>query len=194
MPKFLSNNYRTREPMPPRYPCRWCNRMPQGYASTKGLREHVWGHHKEITPEILERHIVQTRYPSLDIDYIVQRYKDRLETMIGLQYQGIFIKKFLQTIGVARHPQADKGLMRFLKPHMKTPEEVTRAMADELCYKFLKASAETRFEGYLNRDISVLKKQGHDALIPIVRTLKLIQFTKKQLSAAIEEATAGDTE
>lgn len=155
------------------------------------LRKHVRRRHEGEIDEIeFERYLVEMRYPDLDLDALVQRYTDRLETMIGLQYQGIFIKKYLQVIGVARHPQADKSLMGFHKrnPGMKTAEEVRAAMEKHLIGKFRNASPEVRFQGYLNRDKAVLEKKGQADLIPAIETLKTIKFVKQQLQEALETA------
>lgn len=148
----------------------------------------------------MERWITGFRYPHLDIELIVQRYIDRLETMIGLQYQGIFIKHYLRVIGVLRHPQADKTLMRYLKnPKVKTPEDLRAEMEAQLVGKFREASPEVRFQGYLNRENSILEKKGQAELIPAITTLKTIKFVKQQLEAAREagqeaEPSEPDTE
>ena len=177
-----------------RYACGWCGHFPEGYTATKNLRKHVWSHHPEVSPEELERHIIQTRYPDLDIDATVQKYKDRLDTLIGLQEKGIFIKKYLATIGVLRHWRSDLAIRTFLKPGMTTAEEVTKAMADGLVNRFREASPEDRFKGYLNRDLSVLEKQGHSELIPVVKTLKTIKFVRKQIQEGLLEKSRGSDE
>jgi hypothetical protein len=140
--------------------------------------------------------LVQQRYPTLDIDALVQRYVDRLETMIGLQYQGLFIKKFLNIIGVARSAQADKVLMGILKrnPDCKTAEDVTRAYANRLVHTFRNASPEVRFQGYLNRENSKLEKNGHAELIEPITALKTIKFIREQLQEARQQAVEPDTE
>jgi hypothetical protein len=168
--------------------------------ASKDLRTHVSRHHPEITEVQLERYFVECRHPDTDIDALVQRYVDRLETMIGLQYKGFFIKKYLQVLGVARHHQADKSIMRFLKnPDIKTPEDLRAEMERQLIGKFREASPEKRFQGYLNRDKAILENKGQAELIPAIETLKTIKFVKKQLQAAQEakaesEAKADDTE
>jgi hypothetical protein len=159
------------------------------------FRKHVRKHHPEVTPQEYERYLVISRYPTLDIDALVQRYTDRLETMIGLQYKGLFIKKYLQTIGVARHPQADKVLMGFLarNPNLQTAEDVRQAFEDGLIGKFRTASPVVRFQGYLNRDIAVLEKKGQAELIEPITTLKTIKFIKSQLLEAREAAKDEET-
>jgi hypothetical protein len=166
--------------------CKWCDH--KGHTRAQKLREHVHSKHEEVSAEELERHLVLIRYPDLELDNEIQRYRDRLETLIGLQRRGIFIKKYLKTIGVLRNWRADLAILAFVKPGMQTAEEVRQAMTDGLVNKFRNASPEARFEGYLNRDLSVLKKSGHEDLIPAVRALKIINFTKNQLDAALEEA------
>lgn len=159
-------------------------------------RVHVRYRHPEITEQELERYIIGVRYPSVDIEALVQRYSDRLETMIGLQYQGLFVKKYLQTIGVARHPQADKVLMGILKrnPDCKSAEDVRQAFEDRLIGKFRDAPPIVRFQGYLNRDIAILEKKGQTELIEPITTLKTIKFIKAQLEAAREASQPSESE
>jgi hypothetical protein len=132
--------------------------------------------------------MVLTRYPDLELDREIKRYTDRLETLIGLQRRGIFIKKYLKVTGLLRHWRSDLALLSVLKPGVETAEDVRQAFEDQLIGRFREAPAEQRFEGYLNRDLSVLAKSGHEALIPAVRALKIINFTKKQLEEALNEA------
>lgn len=105
---------------------------------------------------------------------------------MGLQDQKLMIKKYLKTIGVLRNWRADLAIMRFLKPEMQTAEEITKAMEAGLVGKFREASAEVRFQGYLNRDLAILRNNGHEDLIPAVKTLKTIKFVQKQLAEARE--------
>lgn len=148
----------------------------------------------------MERFLVQTRHPDTDIDALVQRYVDRLETMIGLQDQGFMIKKYLRVLGVARDWRLDLAIMGVLKhnPDVKTAEDVTAAFANKLVGKFRTASPEVRFQGYLNRENSILAKKGQAELIPAIEALKTIRFVKKQLQAAQaaeaeSESPANDT-
>lgn len=170
------------------YKCKWCDH-PHKYKGTNKLRVHVKRYHPEITPAEYERYFVETRYPDLDLDALVERYKSRLETMIGLQYKGIFIKHYLKTIGVARHHNADKCLMRYLKHNPQTEEELVKLMRGALVETQLKkATPESKFLEITKRDITVLRKKGcPEELIPVVEQLKLIKFTKKRLAEAIEE-------
>lgn len=183
----MLQNYDGQGPYRGRFYCLWCQHV-NGWTSAQKLREHVHSRHQDVSAEELERHAVMTRYPDLELDKEIQRYRDRLETLIGLQRRGIFIKKYLKTIGVLRNWRADISLLGFLKPEMQTAEDVRKAMEDGLVGKFREASAEKRFEGYLNRDLSVLRKAGHEDLVPIVRALKVIKFTKKQLESALDDA------
>lgn len=180
-----------------KFDCPYCEESKKGKPKKpQDFRLHVQAKHKEIPAAQYERYLVQCRYPTLDIDALVARYVDRLETMIGLQYQGLFIKKYLKTIGVARHPQADKGLMGILakNPGIKTAEDVRKAFENSLIGKFREASPIDRFKGYLNRDIAILENKGQSDLIEPIKALKTIKFIKQQLEAAREAAKPAEPE
>lgn len=172
---------------PTRYSCPVC-KGDKGWNNSSDFRVHVRKYHPEISEIELERYMVGFRYPHVDIDRIVQRYVDRLETMMGLQNQGIFIKKYLQTLGVARDYRADLSLMGLHKrfPGLETPEDIRKAYERQLVGTFREASPEKRFEGYLNRENSKLEKAGQGDLIPAISTLKTIKFVKQRLQEALE--------
>lgn len=71
---------------------------------------------------------------------------------------------------------------------MQTAEDVRAAYERELIGKFRDASPEKRFEGYLNRDNSILEKNGQAELIGPITTLKTIKFVKQRLQEALEES------
>ena len=176
-------------PYPPilRFVCPYCENGTDRDAQT--FRRHIVNHHPDISELEYERYIVGCRYPTIDIEWLVQRYVDRLETMIGLQRKGIFIKKYLQTIGVARDWRSDLSLMGILKryPDVQTAEDVRAAYEQDLIGKFRKASPEQRFQGYLNRENSKLEKAGQADLIEPITTLKTIKFVKQRLQDAVAE-------
>lgn len=176
-------------PYPPiiRFVCPHC-----GDGKTRdaqNTRIHIRNYHPEISEVEYERYIVGCRYPTIDIEWLVQRYVDRLETMVGLQRKGIFVKKYLQTIGVARDWRADLSLMGILKryPDVQTAEDVRAAYEHDLIGKFRKASPEQRFQGYLNRENSKLEKSGQAELIETISTLKTIKFVKQRLQEVVAE-------
>jgi hypothetical protein len=168
------------------YYCPWCEKYEVTASGT--LRRHVAKHHLEVTPEELERHIVLTRYPDLDLDALVELYRNKLDTIMLQQQRGLFVKKYFRTIGLMRNWRADLNIQRYLKPGMTTEAEVKKAMADALVNKFRQASPEVRFQGYLNRDLARLRNDGQEELVPAVRALKIIRFAQKQVTDAIDEA------
>jgi len=151
------------------------------------LRKHIKRKHDgDITEIELERYLVELRYPGLDLDALVKRYEDRLESVITLNRKGYYMKKYLQVIGVLRHPRSDNILLRILNnPEVKTAEDVRAEMERLLVGKFRNASPEVRFQGYLNRENSILEKKGQADLIPAISTLKTIKFVQKQLQEAV---------
>lgn len=134
---------------------------------TTKLRKHFKDKHPEAHPHDLEYRIVTTINPQLDVDLLLVRYLDQLETVIGLKKQGIFVKHFLENIGVARSDKDDKSLMSRMK--------------------WEKASKERKFEVALNRQLTWLKKDGlFDELSEVVTALKLIRYAKNELAKAQE--------
>jgi hypothetical protein len=150
--------------------------------------------HPEISEIAMERHMMETRYPELDIDAMVQRYVDRLETHIGLLEKGYYFKKYLQVLGVLRDWRRDCALLGLHRrnPWIKTADDVKKAFADELVNKFRKASPEARFQAYLNRDNAILENKGQADLIGPMTALKTIKFIKQRLQEALEEEKKPD--
>jgi hypothetical protein len=170
------------------YQCQWCNR--NGRQRQDHFRDHIKTFHPDIDPKVVERYMTETRYPDLDLDAIVERYRNSLETMIGLQYKGWFIKKYLKTIGALRSPQADKRLMYVLSmlPADATREDVRQFHTDHLINHFLKCSPDVRFNSLLNGHIDSLIKRGHEDLIPMVKAKRIIEYARKKMHATIELA------
>lgn len=179
------------------FKCQWCNNKRTWKYGKYFRFDHIKIHHPELigTPE-LEWYIARTINKDLDLDHIVQRYKDRLENSLGLKRKGIFIDKLLRTIGVYRHYGVDNRLLEFDTDNMTKPEEVTAALTAALVGRFLKCSPEVRHQGYLNRDMQRLRNQGFEELIPTVTKLKTIKYIKKTLEKELEalKETESDTE
>lgn len=158
----------------------------------KDLRPHVRRHHPDITALELERHIALSRYP--DLDALTQRYIDRLETLMTLLDKGVFLKKYLQTLGVLRDYRADLSIQGIHRrnPGLQSAEDVRAAYERELIGKFREASPEARFQGYLNRENSKLEKAGQADLIEPISTLKTIKFVKQRLQEVLEDSAKPD--
>jgi hypothetical protein len=151
-------------------------------------------HKGKMSKRKMEKYIAQVRYPDADLKLLAKRYKEKLETAITLQNKGYRLKNYLKSLGILRPFMSDVQYTRFIEPWMTKGEQVTQSMTDKLVGKFLKSSPEVRFRGYLNRDIAVLKKNGHEDLIESVTALKVIRFVKKQLEKNIEQLKEENSE
>jgi hypothetical protein len=136
---------------------------------TTTLRNHFEKCHPEVHRHDIEYHIVTTNNPQLDVDLLLVRYLDHQETIHGLNKQGIFVKHFLQSVGVARSNKDDMALMGRMKKALRTPEQ--------------------NFDKELRRRITWLKKSGaaSEELEAAITALKLIDFTKKMLARTPEK-------
>lgn len=171
------------------YNCPWCKDDKMHKGSTV-LRVHVRKYHPEITEVEMEYYIAKSRYPNLD--ELVQRYIDRLETLMTLLDKGYNFKKYLDALGVRRHWLVDLSIQGLHKhnPGLKTAEDVRAAYERQLIGNFREASPEKRFQAYLNRDNSVLDKKGQTDLIGPISTLKTIKFVKERLQETMSENPA----
>ena len=171
--------------------CIWCLDKHTSYVRPRRLREHCLNKHKEVLPETLERHIVKLNYPKLDLDKIVEEYKNKLSTMIGLQYRGLFIKHYLKVTGALRHPQADKAIGKYLDmlgPGDMTHDKIMAKMDEKLVGVFRDISdMESIGHAYINRDIYKLKNQGLGHLESALRAIKIIEFAKKTINLQINK-------
>ena len=170
------------------YKCFYCNKY---LSRTPDLRKHIFVIHKKEKPyrkkRKIELYIAQLRYPGANILRLGKRYRDRLETVITLQNAGYRLESYLAAIKVTRSFKSDAALTPYIKPWMKTAKDMTDYMAEQLCFKFNACSPEVRFQGFLNRDISILKSKGHGDLVESVTALKVIKYVKKQMIKNIEE-------
>lgn len=167
------------------YSCPYCDKFP-GCWKASNLRRHVHVLHPEIPALTLERMLVDRRYPNADIDGLVTRYKAKLETRLTFRKLGIVMDKYLEVLGVLRTVKADYVITQFIKPGM-TEADVKAAMAERLVKRYLKASPEKRFEGYLTRDMLKLKNEGLEELIPAATALRVTKFIKQRLDKELEE-------
>lgn len=133
---------------------------------TYRLRLHNTYCHPDKHPFDLEYIIIKERYPNLDIDLLIVRYLEKKETALGLQAQGLFVKHFLTVIGVARRPAQDNSLHGAIK--------------------WNNASEQDRFEGYVQANISKLRKAGVEDMDEAVLALRLIAHIKKKIAKAKE--------
>lgn len=155
--------------------------------SWRQYRRHVEYHHPKQSDADRERHLVNIRYPHIDIDKLIKRYENKLETMIGLQYQGIFIKKFLYTIGVARHHNADKSIMRAHKKldmTKATKADVLKGISDLFNQKTEKAPMS--LDTMILKATAILLEKGQDELIPVKVAELRIKHAKDALASQIE--------
>lgn len=178
-------DYRGNGPFKGVIECKWCGISPK---SIEHYRIHLHKHHGHLGIVEIEKHLVMTRYPDFDFDLEIGRYRDRLETIIGFQRRGVFIKKYLKESGLLRNWRSDLALMRYIKPWMTTPEELKAQMTKELSEKFQSDQIAKNNSGLddrgLDKSITSLKNSDAEELIPAVVTLNIIKRTRRKLDKA----------
>lgn len=135
------------------------------------LRMHYKEKHPTAHPYDLEYRIITTVNPELDVDLLLVRYLDHKETVIGLNKQGIFVKHFLQKIGVARTDRDDKALMGRMKLAHRTDEQI------------LKTNINKSLVHYRNKNFD---EEELEEIAAILTTLKLVKYVKKKMAEASE--------